>query len=212
MRAAYDQFNLMELPAKGKVTAPFLFNKHDFMRRVPKGIFPDAKRPRIVLSPPGTALESKNAQHESHLDQMTRFERSPIETMMKSELLRNSERARQPLPDEIRVITNLQSIKHSLKSDLSDQQICDFLFNKLSFTDKLIDAHLSPEQKKEGSAVYVGRDAESYRNFIDESLRLAQQQASPFDHFYMQEAARKGNPEELAAKIFELSNEYLVRS
>jgi len=40
-------------------------------------------------------------------------------------------------------MTNLQNIKHSMKADLADQQICDILFNKLSFTDKLIEAHLS---------------------------------------------------------------------
>lgn len=35
---------------------------------------------------------------------------------------------------------------------------------------------------------------------------------SPFDQFYMKEAARKGNPEEIAAKLLELDREYLVRS
>ena len=41
------------------------------MRKVPKGIFPDAKRPRVVLRPPGTELESNGAALNSQLDPMT---------------------------------------------------------------------------------------------------------------------------------------------
>jgi len=48
MRESYDQFNLMELPQK-KDTPTLYFDPNDYKRRVPKGIFPDARRSRKVL-------------------------------------------------------------------------------------------------------------------------------------------------------------------
>ena len=59
-------------------------------------------------------------------------------------------------------------------------------------------------------ASFLPRDAESYRTFLDEMQR--QRIVSPYDQFYMKEAARKGNPEEIAAKLLELQQEHLVRS
>lgn len=97
MRGAYDQFNLMELPSSSKQSANFKFNEHDFMRKVPKGIFPDAKRPRVVLRPPGTELESNGAALNSQLDPMTQFERSPMQAMIKTELVKNMHLANKPV-------------------------------------------------------------------------------------------------------------------
>ena len=62
--------------------------------------------------------------------------------MVKNELQRNLEVTGQELSSEMKTITNLQSIKHSLKSDLADGEICSMLFNNLQFTDQLIDEHL----------------------------------------------------------------------
>ena len=60
-----------------------------------------------------------------------------------------------------------------MKSDLDDHQICDFLLNKLSFTDLLIEAHLNLKNSNEGEsqAKFIKRDAENYRNFVNEFLR-----------------------------------------
>ena len=93
MKATYDQFNLLELPKKGGKDAPTLYFDHEsFKRRIPNGIFPDAKSPRIVLMPPGSELQStKEREVKSSLDEMTRFERSPLETMIRNELQRNME-------------------------------------------------------------------------------------------------------------------------
>lgn len=54
-----------------------------------------------------------------------------MKTMVKGELKRNAQLVDTVLSKEMQAITNLQNIKHSLKSDLPDQTICDFLFNKL---------------------------------------------------------------------------------
>ena len=62
--------------------------------------------------------------------------------MVKNELQRNLEVTGQELSSEMKTITNLQSIKHSLKSDLADDENCSMLFNNLQFTDQLIDEHL----------------------------------------------------------------------
>ena len=89
--------------------------------------------------------------------------------MVKSELTRNSEMASAGVSNEVRALTNLQNIKHSLKSDLSDQQICDFLFSNLTFTDKLIEEHLNSTSSEAGN--FLTRDAESYREFINDLRR-----------------------------------------
>lgn len=164
MRETYDQFNLLEIPENGKDSPTFYFNDKTFNRRVPRGIFPDAKSPRIVLRPPGSELAVAD---KSLADPMTKFERSPMKEMVKKELLQNAELANLMPNSEMRTICNLQNIKHSLKSDVSDQQICDLLFNKLQFTDKLIEEHLSNQTTEGGAAVFVDRDPESYREFLN---------------------------------------------
>lgn len=92
----------------------------------------------------------------------------------------------------------MQNVKHGLKSDATDYQICDLLFNKFSFTDKLIQEHL--EGTRAGSATFVERDPESYRRFIEQQSSK-ENVVSPFDQFYMREAVRRGNPEDIYAEI-----------
>lgn len=102
------------------------------------------------------------------------------------------------MSQEITVLCNLQNVKHGLKSDATDHQICDLLFNKFSFTDKLIEEHLGGS--RDGSASFVERDPQSYRRFI-EAQSSGETVVSPFDQFYMREAVRKGNPEEIYVQI-----------
>ena len=165
MKDAYDQFNLMELPNEDKESSALYFAETQFKRRIPKGIFPNAAGPRTILSPPGSQLESQNERASLH-DPMTKYERSPMDAMVKEELQRNAALNGKILSKELQTITNLQNIKQSMKSDLPDQTICDYLFNKLSFTDKLIEAHLGNSQVT-GSAIFMERDAQSYRDFLD---------------------------------------------
>ncbi len=89
---------------------------------------------------------------------------------------------------------------------MSDHKICDTLFNQLDFTDKLIEAHL--DQAPEGSARFVPRDAEAYRSFMESLGKNGNDVVSPYDHFYMKEAAKRGNPEEIAQKIQDLYDEH----
>lgn len=102
-----------------------------------------------------------------------------------------------------------------MKSDLDDSQICKMLFGNLTFTDKLIEQHLQlPNEfgnvnEDMGRAKFVARDAESYRNFLNTSG--ARGVVSPYDHFFMKESTRKGNPEEIAQQIFDLQNEHPQR-
>jgi len=110
---------------------------------------------------------------------------------------------------EMQAICNLQSIKHSLKSDLTDHEICSMLFNSLTFTDKLIESHLSGV-RSEGNAVFVERDAESYRRFLDKQ-GSGETVIAPYDHFFMKEKLKQGNPEEISAKIFALEQEHPKR-
>ena len=107
MRQAYDQFNLMELPSKTKDGQTLYFDQNNFKRRVPKGIFPDGRKPRMVLRPPGNALEANARELESMHDEMTKFERSPMKQMVKTELARNAELASGELPLDVKAVTNL---------------------------------------------------------------------------------------------------------
>ena len=65
----------------------------------------------------------------------------------------------------------------------------------------LIEAHLSDSNGAQGRANYIERDAEDYRRFLNE---YGESIVAPYDHFFMREAAKRGNPEEIAAKILEL--------
>ena len=86
-------------------------------------------------------------------------------------------------------IVNLQSIKHSLKSDLTDAEICNMLFDSFSFTDKLIEEHLSQStQTSQGNAIFVERDADKFREFFKK--QGGDGLIAPYDHFYMKEALK----------------------
>jgi len=92
MKASYDQFNLLEIPATNKDTPTLYFHSQDYKRRIPRGIFPDAEGPRVVLQPPGSELETINEKDvRSMLDPLTKYERSPMQTMVRNELFRNTE-------------------------------------------------------------------------------------------------------------------------
>ena len=65
----------------------------------------------------------------------------------------------------------------------------------------LIEAHLSNSNGAQGNANYIERDAEDYRRFLNE---YGDSIVAPYDHFFMKEAAKRGKPEEIAAKILEL--------
>ena len=161
-----------------------------------------------MLSPPGSELEVSGKEMNSLVDPLSRFERSPISTMLQNELQKNRELANQEITSQIQAICNLQNIKHSLKSDVTDHKICDLLFNRLSITDKLIEAHLSGQNGAQGSANYVERDAEEYRRFLNE---YGDSIVAPYDHFFMQEAAKRGNPEVIAEQILALQQEHPPR-
>lgn len=160
MTAAFDQFNLLEIPSEKKDQAKLFFKDYSMNRRIPQGVFPDAKSPRFVLRHQDTTPELAKALKA---DDYTKYERSPMASMVEAELERNAQC--QQISVDLKVLTNLQNIKHGLKSDATDHQICDLLFAKLTFTDALIDAHL--KDASSGSASFAERDAESYRKFID---------------------------------------------
>ena len=73
----------------------------------------------------------------------------------------------------------------------------------------LIEAHLNGQNGAQGNANYIERDAESYRSFLNEYY--SDSIVAPYDHFYMREAAKRGNPEAIAAQIIELQREHPVR-
>lgn len=106
MTETYDQFNLLELPQGSKNDPTLYFQDKDFMRRIPRGIFPCAKSPRAVLRPPN-ALELSARDSTSQIDPLSKFERSPMETMVKNELTRNTELINKGVTSEMTTISNL---------------------------------------------------------------------------------------------------------
>ena len=95
------------MPSESKDQASLYFSTLNFKRRVPGGIFPDARAPRTVLRPPGDSLESSFKEAGSTLDEMTKFERSPMQTMLENELAKNRELCKKELSTEMQAITNL---------------------------------------------------------------------------------------------------------
>ena len=145
------------MPRGVKEQASLYFLENEYKRRIPRGVFPDARGPRVILRPQGSRYEIDPTRTSSHHDEMTVFERSPMQTMVKNELVKNDELALRGVSSRMQVITNLQNIKHSMKSDLTDHNICDWLFNKLSFTEKLIEAHL--DGQRSGACLLYTSDA-----------------------------------------------------
>ena len=83
------------------------------------------------------------------------------------------------------------------------------LFHDLSFTDDLIKEHLTKLQKNLAKPVkkgpnFVPRDPTSFRKFM---TRPQNEIIAPYEHFYMREALKKGNPEGLYAQIKQLEQD-----
>jgi hypothetical protein len=102
-------------------------------------------------------------------------------------------RERKPLTKNIRMITNLQNIKNSLKKSHSDHEILSFI-SSLDFVDNLIYDHLSslskPQTPKRSKTKFVARDASNYRKFY-KNLDVVKDKYDPFTNFYLKEASFK---------------------
>lgn len=102
-------------------------------------------------------------------------------------------RERKPITKEIRMITNLQNIKNSLKKTHSDREILSFI-SHLDFVDDLISDHLSslskPSTPKSSKTKFVERNASNYRKF-HKNLDVLKDKYDPFTNFYLKEAGFK---------------------
>jgi hypothetical protein len=63
-------------------------------------------------------------------------------------------------------MTNLQNIKQGLRQDYSDKEILDLILQNMSFTDKLIQEHLSQKTKQKEKTVFLNRNPNAYREFV----------------------------------------------
>ena len=104
MEGVYDQFNLLQMPHANRNEPKLYFNHGDFKRRVPKGIFPFPSHKRSMLEQPQQLVQNK-LESQSMNDDIVKFERSPMQFMVKQEL----EKARQlgEITPELSMITNL---------------------------------------------------------------------------------------------------------
>ena len=101
-------------------------------------------------------------------DRYQRFEKDPLAYMRKTELEKAKE-LRDITPD-VSMMVNLLNITQGLKSDLSDGQITQLLLSKFSFTDDLIEEHLSNLDESRDAALvdqvkFVPRCPTAYREF-----------------------------------------------
>lgn len=98
---------------------------------------------------------------------------------------------RPPITEDIRMITNLQNIKNTLKKTHSHKDILAFISN-LDFVDSLIKDHLesldSAQPKEEVKGVkFVPRDASKYRKFF-KKLDKVKDRYDPYTNFFLKEA------------------------
>ena len=103
-------------------------------------------------------------------------------------------REREPVTEDVRMITNLQNIKNTLKKTHSDKEILSFITN-FEFIDSLIADHLSAYDRAEAlqtskSAKFVPRDAGCYREFL-KSLDNVKDRYDPYTNFFLNEAGQK---------------------
>lgn len=194
--------NLMQVPRQqNRELAQVYFNESDFKRVIPRGIIPYPNHKRVVLEQPLLQNESLMSAL-SHSDDFTRFNRSPYEFMVSQELQKAKQM--QGISPEVSMICNLQNVKQGLKSDYSDEKIAKFLFSDLRFTDDLIQEHLDnlfSKEKTQAEPNFVPRDPTAFRKFMTRPDPLV---VSPYDHFYMREALKKGDPQAIYEEIKKL--------
>ncbi len=151
MQECFDQFNLMELKPAGP--------NHDFadhQRRVPKGIFPQPNKKRVVLE-----NAYKERAKTNHADRFSKFEKDPSKFLLEQEL--QISKSLKPLTPEVSLIANLQNLKHGLLANYSDADICKQVLLGLSITDALIEEHLS--QSAAENTHLLPRDPSEFRKY-----------------------------------------------
>lgn len=112
----------------------------------------------------------------------------------KSMIVEDILREREPVTEDVRMITNLQNIKNTLKKTHSDKEILSFITN-FEFIDSLIADHLSAYDRAEAlqttkSAKFVPRDARCFREFM-KSLDNVKDRYDPYTNFFLNEAGQK---------------------
>ncbi len=132
---------------------------------MPQGIFPPGNGKRQLLRPTVYEVDSE------------------LQGLMSKEIAK-SER-KKALDTEVGFLTNLQNLKEGLKSDYSDDEILSLLLINSTFTDKLIEDHLSTKSSSK-QAVFLPRDAAAFRRFMKE--KTATKPADPFTDFFLKEA------------------------
>jgi hypothetical protein len=100
------------------------------------------------------------------------------------------------LSKDVRMITNLQNIKNSLKKTYSDNEIINFI-KEFEFVDKLIEEHLqSKASNARKTAKFLPRDPKAFRKFLM-NLDEVKNTYDPYTNFFIREAKEK----ELTRKI-----------
>jgi len=175
MKESYDGFNLnVKTPKDMRGDEKFYFQ--DGWRRNPSGIFPDGKGNRDVCMSNFSKDVKKSFISKLDLIKHKNSNNLAIQEnkpMIAEELLRQ----RNPITSEIRMITNLQNIKNTLKKTYSDQEILNFL-SSFSFTDNLIRSHLKSYQtaetlKPNPKTKFLSRNAQKYRQFLKTKGKLS---------------------------------------
>lgn len=190
MKEAYDGFNLW-VKTPEDLFADEKYFYQDGWKRTPKGIFPDGKGVRELALP--NVKDDYKQLFLSKLDLIKHKNMNPSiavenKAMVVEELLRN----RDPVSNEIRMITNLQNVKNSLKKTKSHNEILSFIAG-FNFTDSLISDHLSALDSAEASdksqkkAKLLPRDASSFREFY-RKIEGVKDRHDPFTNFYLKEA------------------------
>jgi hypothetical protein len=85
----------------------------DFHRKVPKGIFPQPNKKRVILE-----NAFKERAKVNHADRFSKFEKDPSKYLLEQELQISKTLA--PLTPQVSLIANLQNLKHGLLANFND--------------------------------------------------------------------------------------------
>jgi len=84
LKSTYDNFNLVVVPPP-KNSPVFFYQKANFMRRIPQGIFPHPNAKREILQPKNNKFLQTLIDQGNH-DDFLRMEKEPMKMMVIQEL------------------------------------------------------------------------------------------------------------------------------
>lgn len=101
----YDNFNLLVIPQQSDSAPKYFFDKDNYQRRIPTGVFPNPMQKRHIMQPHAPQLGLDVGMKSGVHDELVLFEKEPYKMMVLKELQKAE--TLKPIEPEVSMITNL---------------------------------------------------------------------------------------------------------